>query len=68
MVLRTAIDELPAHYRAVVVLRDVEGFSYHDIAESLGLTVLTVKMRVHRARLVLRKQLEAYLSTQPTAS
>ena len=68
MVLRPAIDELPAHYRAVVVLRDVEGFSHHEIAESLGLTVRTVKMRVHRARLILRKQLEAYLSTQPTAS
>jgi RNA polymerase sigma-70 factor (ECF subfamily) len=64
MVLRTAIDELPAHYRAVVVLRDIEGFSDHDIAESLGLTVLTVKMRVHRARLVLRKQLESHLSGQ----
>ncbi len=32
MVLRTAIDELPADYRAVVVLRDVEGFSHHEIA------------------------------------
>ncbi len=62
MVLRTAIDELPTDYRAVVVLRDVEGFSHQEIAESLGLTVVNVKMRVHRARLFLRKRLEAHLS------
>jgi len=62
MVLRTAIDELPADYRAVVVLRDVEGFSHQEIAESLGLTVVNVKTRVHRARLILRKRLEAHLS------
>jgi len=62
MVLRTAIDELPTDYRAVVVLRDVEGFSHQEIAESLGLTVVNVKTRVHRARLFLRKRLEAHLS------
>ncbi len=62
MVLSTAIEELPADYRAVVVLRDVEGFSHRDIAESLGLTVVNVKMRVHRARLFLRRRLEAHLS------
>ena len=62
MVLRTAIDELPGDYRAVVVLRDVEGCSHQEIAESLGLTVVNVKMRVHRARLFLRKRLEADLS------
>lgn len=62
MVLRTAIDELPADYRAVVVLRDVEGFSHQDIAESLGLTVGNVRTRVHRARLFLRERLEAHLS------
>lgn len=62
MVLRTAIDELPADYRAVVVLRDVEEFSHQDIAESLGLTVVNVKIRVHRARLFMRKRLEAHFS------
>jgi len=62
MVLSTAIEELPADYRAVVVLRDVEGFAHREIAESLGLTVVNVKMRVHRARLFLRKRLEAHFS------
>ena len=62
MVLTTAIEELPADYRAIVLLRDVEGLSHHDIAESLGLTVVNVKSRVYRARLFLRRQLEAHFS------
>jgi RNA polymerase sigma-70 factor, ECF subfamily len=63
MVLTAAIEELPADYRAVVLLRDVEGLSHREIAETLGLTVVNVKTRVHRARLFLRKRLEARLST-----
>jgi len=62
MVLGAAIEELPADYRTVVVLRDVEGRPHREIAETLGLTVVNVKMRVHRARLFLRKRLEAHLS------
>jgi DNA-directed RNA polymerase specialized sigma24 family protein len=62
MVLSTAIDELPADYRAVVLLRDVEGFSTQETAEALGLTVVNVKTRLHRARLFLRQRLEARLS------
>src|SRR6059036_528255 len=61
MVLSTAIEKLPAHYRAVVVLRDVEGLSHQEIAETLGLTAVNVKTRVHRARLFLRKQLGAHI-------
>jgi RNA polymerase sigma-70 factor, ECF subfamily len=63
MVLTSAIGELPADYRAVVLLRDVDGLSNQEIAETLGLTVVNVKARVHRARLFLRKRLEAYFST-----
>ena len=62
MVLSTAIDELPADYRAVVLLRDVEGLSQQETAEALGLTVVNVKTRLHRARLFLRERLEARLS------
>ena len=58
-VLSAAIDELPADYRAVVLLRDVEGLPHREIAELLGLSVVIVKTRVHRARLFLRKRLEA---------
>jgi RNA polymerase sigma-70 factor, ECF subfamily len=68
LVLSTAIDELPAHYRAVVLLRDVEQLSLKDIAATLGLTVVNVKTRVHRARLFLRKRLDAHLSGQRSKS
>ena len=62
LVLSAAIEELPDDYRTVVVLRDVEELPHREIAETLGLTVVNVKMRVHRARLFLRKRLEAHLS------
>src|SRR3989442_815123 len=62
LVLSAAIEELPDDYRTVVVLRDVEEPPHREIAETLGLTVVNVKMRVHRARLFLRKRLEAHLS------
>ena len=61
LALSAAIEELPDDYRAVVVLRDVEGLPHRDIAKILGLTVANVKMRVHRARLFLRKRLEAHI-------
>ena len=55
--LTAAINELPAAYRTVLVLRDVEGLANPEIAEIMGLSVPVVKTRVHRARLFLRKQL-----------
>jgi len=56
--LSAAIDELPAPYRAVLVLRDIEGRSNAEIAEILGLSTPVVKTRAHRARLFLRKRLD----------
>jgi RNA polymerase sigma-70 factor (ECF subfamily) len=61
-VLTAALDELPDHYRAVTVLHDVEGLSMAEVADALGITVATVKSRAHRARLVLRKRLGAFMS------
>jgi RNA polymerase sigma-70 factor (ECF subfamily) len=61
-VLTAAIDDLPADYRAVVLLRDVEGLSHQEISEVLRLSVVNVKTRVHRARLFLRKRLDGYLT------
>jgi len=60
--LTAAIDELPAAYRAVLVLRDVEGRSTVEIAETLGLSLAVVKTRAHRARLVLRNRLGEYMT------
>src|SRR5205085_1270039 len=48
--LSAAIDELPAAYRVVLVLRDLEGRSNAEIADALGLSIALVKTRAHRAR------------------
>lgn len=59
--VETAVAALPEPYRAVLVLRDLEGLSAEDTAAALGLTVPAVKSRLHRARLVLREYLAAHL-------
>ena len=64
-ILSSAIDELPTNYRTALVLRDVEGLSNSEIAETLHVTVNTVKSRVHRARLSLRGRLTDYMSANP---
>lgn len=64
VVLSTALDELPAEYRAVIVLRDVEGLSHREVGEILGIPVATSKTRVHRARLILRGRLAGYMSAE----
>ena len=55
--LRTAVQKLPPEYRIVLVLRDMEGLSDEEVAEITGLRRGTVRVRLHRARLYVRKQL-----------
>jgi RNA polymerase sigma-70 factor (ECF subfamily) len=55
-----ALEKLPAEYRAVFILRDVEGFSNAEAGETLGISVAAVKSRLHRARLTLRGMLSGY--------
>ncbi len=62
-VLREAINALPQDYRAIVVLRDIEGLSNQEAADVLGTTVFAIKSRLHRARLVLRERLAGYLES-----
>jgi RNA polymerase sigma-70 factor (ECF subfamily) len=66
LALTSAIDKLPADYLTAVLLRDVEGLTHLQIAEVLSLSVPTVKSRVHRARLFLRKQLSDTVTTLGT--
>jgi RNA polymerase sigma-70 factor, ECF subfamily len=60
-VLCTAIDELPADYRTAFLLHDVEGLSSPEIAETLHVNLATIKSRLHRARLFLRRCLSKYM-------
>jgi RNA polymerase sigma-70 factor (ECF subfamily) len=55
--LERAVDGLPEAYRAVVVLADLEGLAYAEIAESLDIPVGTVRSRLARARAQLQKAL-----------
>jgi RNA polymerase sigma-70 factor (ECF subfamily) len=52
------IEELPEHYRIVVVLRHQQDLSYEEIAEALQLPLGTVKARIHRARALLKERME----------
>jgi RNA polymerase sigma-70 factor (ECF subfamily) len=52
------VARLPENYRAVMILSELEGFTNGEIAAILGLTLDTVKIRLHRAREKLRKDLE----------
>jgi RNA polymerase sigma-70 factor (ECF subfamily) len=78
--LRDAIQELPPQYRIVLVLRDMEGLTDEEVAEITGLRPGTVRVRLHRARLFVRKEImkawrprekkpskEVVLRTVPTA-
>ncbi len=55
--LQRALDRLPFEQRSAIVLREVDGLSYDEIAFSLGIAVGTVKSRLTRARLALRAEL-----------
>lgn len=56
--LEDALDTLPAGQRAVVVLKDVEGWSHTEIAERLGISESAAKVRLHRAHRRLAQRLE----------
>jgi RNA polymerase sigma-70 factor (ECF subfamily) len=56
--LNQALRALPPAHRAIVFLREMEGLSTKDVAAVLKISESNVKMRLHRARLFLRKQLE----------
>jgi RNA polymerase sigma-70 factor, ECF subfamily len=59
--MNEAVARLPESLRTVFVLRDVEGMSTREAAELLGISESAAKVRLHRARLALRKELTPYL-------
>jgi len=66
--IKAAIIALPEKYRLVIVLRDIEGFSTTETAKILGLSQANVKVRLHRARLFLKEDLEDYFNHAPPES
>ena len=56
--LHFALKALPKDFRTAVLLCDVEGLSYDEIAQAMGTSIGTVRSRIHRGRLMLRKKLE----------
>jgi RNA polymerase sigma-70 factor (ECF subfamily) len=59
--LQQAVTDLPLIYREIFLLRDVEELSVNESAEALGITVASVKVRLHRARMMLQKTLAPQL-------
>jgi RNA polymerase sigma-70 factor (ECF subfamily) len=61
LALRAALHKVGRAYRETVILRDIEGFSYEEIATTLGINIGTVKSRLARGREELRRKLEGSL-------
>lgn len=65
--IHLALDELAPEFRAAVVLCDLEGLSYEEVAETLGVKLGTVRSRIHRGRSQLRVKL-AHRAPKPAAT
>lgn len=63
-ILRRALQQIPADWRAAVVLRDIEGLSTEQAAKIVGVRQAAFKSRLHRGRMQLRVLLEPYLDLQ----
>ena len=61
--IRLAVEQLPDIYRQVFLLRDVEELTISETAEALNISIPSVKVRLHRARMRLQKQLAPQLRT-----
>ena len=56
-IVKEEVYKLPDDYREVVILRDIEGMSYNDIADIIGINLSNVKVRIHRGRELLKNRL-----------
>ena len=65
--LREGVEQLPPIYREVLVLRDLEELNQEETAKALGISITLVKVRLHRARMMLQKMLAPYLKTNVPA-
>ncbi len=58
--ISAALNSLPVDFKTVILLCDIEGFSYEEISKILEIPIGTVRSRLHRARNVLKNKLQAY--------
>lgn len=56
----TALNSLPVDFRTVMILSDIEGFTYEEMAKILDIPIGTVRSRLHRARNLLKEKLRSY--------
>jgi len=62
-IIQKALLEVPFDYRLVLVLRDMEGLSTKEVSKVVGISEANVKVRLHRARLLMRNALSKYLNS-----
>ena len=58
-----ALNSLPVDFRTVIILCDIEGFTYEEMAKILDIPIGTVRSRLHRARNLLKEKLKQYASS-----
>ncbi|MFY9938788.1 MAG: sigma-70 family RNA polymerase sigma factor, partial [Silvibacterium sp.] len=63
VLIQRAVEQLPEIYRQIFLLRDVEELTINETAEALNISIPSVKVRLHRARMMLQKQLAPQLRT-----
>jgi len=64
-IIQKAIEKLPPKFKEVILLRDVQGFSYEEISQILNIPLGTVKSRVNRGRLKLQEDLKFLFENEP---
>ena len=64
-IIQKAIEKLPAKFKEVIILRDIQGFAYEEISQILNIPLGTVKSRVNRGRLKLQEDLRFLYETAP---
>ncbi len=64
--IRQAVDELPPYHRAVIIMREIEGMSYAEMAKTMKVSKGTIMSRLHHARQKLQRSLDDYLEGDMT--
>ena len=64
-IIQKAIEKLPAKFKEVIILRDIQGFAYEEISQILNIPLGTVKSRVNRGRLKLQEDLRFLYEAEP---